>query len=57
MRRLMCFAFAAALSTSAAIAQTDVKFTLDWKFEAPSAPFFIALDKGYFEEEGRECHD
>lgn len=35
-----------------ASAQTDLKFTLDWKFEAPSAPFFIALDKGYFEEEG-----
>jgi hypothetical protein len=30
---------------------TDIKFTLDWKFEGPAAPFFIALDKGYFAEE------
>ncbi|GGB59416.1 ABC transporter substrate-binding protein [Roseibium aquae] len=52
MRRLLCFALATTLCASAAIAQTDVKFTLDWKFEAPSAPFFIAQDRGYFEEEG-----
>ena len=36
----------------AAKAATDIKFTLDWKFEAPSAPFFIAIDKGYFAAEG-----
>lgn len=33
-------------------ADTAVKFTLDWKFEGPSAGFFLALDKGYFKEEG-----
>ena len=35
-----------------AAAQTDVRFALDWKFEAPSAPYFVALDKGYYAEEG-----
>jgi len=33
-------------------AQTVVKFTLDFKFEGPSAPFLIGLDKGYYKAEG-----
>jgi NitT/TauT family transport system substrate-binding protein len=40
-------AFAAA---SAASAETDVPFALDWKFEGPAAPYFVAIDKGYFAE-------
>ena len=32
--------------TLPASAQTDLKFALDWKFEGPSAPYFVALDKG-----------
>ena len=35
-----------------ASAQTDVKFALDWKFEGPSAPYFVAIDKGYYKAEG-----
>ena len=31
---------------------TDIKFTLDWKFEGPAAPFLVALDKGYYKAEG-----
>ena len=45
---------AAALSAAgmhAAQAQTDVKFTLDWKFEGPAAPYFVAIDDGYFSEQ------
>ena len=29
-----------------------VKFSLDWKFEGPSAAYLLALDKGYFADEG-----
>lgn len=41
-----------ALTATTAAAQTDVKFALDWKFEGPSAPYFVALDKGYYKAEG-----
>ena len=55
LRKLGVAAFAgAALVTSivSAQAQTAVKFALDWKFEGPSAPYFVALDKGYYKAEG-----
>jgi len=32
--------------------QTSLKFTLDWTFQGPQAPFLVALYKGYFAEEG-----
>jgi NitT/TauT family transport system substrate-binding protein len=32
--------------------QLSVKFSLDWKFEGPSAAYLLALDKGYYAEEG-----
>lgn len=35
-------------------AQTQVPFALDWKFEGPSAPYFLAIDNGHFAEEGLE---
>lgn len=35
-----------------AFAETNIKFTLDWKFEGPAAGFLLAVDKGYFKQEG-----
>lgn len=40
------------LAATCASAQTDIPFALDWKFEGPSAPFFLAIDNGHFEAEG-----
>lgn len=49
--------FGAALSVLAgavpAMAEmTDIRFTLGWKTQGSDAPFLVALNKGYFEEEG-----
>jgi len=46
-------AAAAALTVSiAAQAETSMPFALDWKFEGPAAPYFVAVDKGYFSDAG-----
>ena len=52
--RLVVFA-SALLGASAACAQQQqipIKFSLDFKFEGPAAPFVVAIDKGYFKAEG-----
>ena len=41
--RLAAAAIALVLSGGGAAAQTPVKFTLDWKFEGPAAPFVVAI--------------
>src|SRR5437016_4826317 len=48
---LACAALLAA-GVPAPAAEIAIKFTLDWKFEGPSAPFVVAIDKGYFKAEG-----
>jgi NitT/TauT family transport system substrate-binding protein len=44
----------AMLVSGASIAQktTPVRFALDWRFEGPAAPYFVAIDKGYYKAEG-----
>src|SRR5262245_753076 len=49
---LAIVAGATAVMTGAASAQTELKFALDWKFEGPAAPYFVAIDKGYYKAEG-----
>jgi NitT/TauT family transport system substrate-binding protein len=43
---------AAMLTTAAAAAETNIIFGLDRKFDGPSAPFLLPLDKGYYKAEG-----
>ena len=52
-KRISVFAaLAAVLLAAPANAQTKIKFTLDWKFEGPATPYLVALDKGYYKDEG-----
>ncbi len=54
--RIMSAAFAGAIAitgmASSASAQTELPFALDWKFEGPSAPYFLAIDSGLFADAG-----
>jgi NitT/TauT family transport system substrate-binding protein len=42
----------AAIPAGGVAAETWVSFSLDFKIEGPSAPFVLALDKGYYKAEG-----
>ena len=44
-RSFLAFALTGA---SAVHAQTNLPFTLDWRFEGPAAPYFAAIDNGNF---------
>ena len=49
---LVAITIAAMLAAGPAAAQQAIKFSLDFKFEGPAAPFLVAIDKGYFKAEG-----
>jgi NitT/TauT family transport system substrate-binding protein len=51
--RLLALATALVFSGSAlAQKETQIRFALDWRFEGPAAPYFVAIDKGYYKAEG-----
>lgn len=52
LKKTLATVAALALSATAALAETAMPFALDWKFEGPSAPYFAAIDEGYFAETG-----
>ena len=44
---------AALVAATPALAQeTEIQFALDWRFEGPAAPYFLAIDNGHFAAEG-----
>lgn len=51
LRALAALAAGLVLATPLA-AQTAMPFTLDWKFEGPAAPYFLAIDNGHFKDAG-----
>jgi NitT/TauT family transport system substrate-binding protein len=53
-QRTITAAAATIALTGAAAAQTELPFALDWKFEGPSAPYFLAIDNGLFADAGLE---
>ncbi len=52
LRALGAAALIGTALSAPARAETKIPFTLDWKFEGPAAPYFLALDKGYYKAEG-----
>ena len=56
MIRLIAKSLAVALcgifASASSFADTKLQFALDWKFEGPSAPYFLAIDNGHFAAAG-----
>lgn len=49
---LLAFGLLGLAGSTLAAEPTKIKFSLDWRFEGPSAPFLLAKAKGYFAAEG-----
>ncbi|HBP45793.1 MAG TPA: ABC transporter substrate-binding protein [Flavobacteriales bacterium] len=52
--KLLTFGFASMSMAMTSQAATNIQFALDWKFEGPSAPYFLAIDNGHFANAGLE---
>ena len=52
--KAIAFGIAAIFASASSHATTNVQFALDWKFEGPSAPYFLATDNGHFSAAGLE---
>ena len=50
----LTFGLASMSMATASHAGTNIQFALDWKFEGPSAPYFLAIDNGHFADAGLE---
>ena len=50
----LTFGLASMFMAMASHAGTNIQFALDWKFEGPSAPYFLAIDNGHFADAGLE---
>ncbi len=51
-RRVLAALLLAATWSSGAFAQTSIRLSLNFKFEGPSAPFLLPLDRGTYKVEG-----
>lgn len=53
IKSCLSLAIAALLGSAAVQAEnTPINFQLDWRFEGPAAPFLMAVERGYFADEG-----
>ena len=50
----LAFGLAAMSMAATSHAETNIQFALDWKFEGPSEPYFLAIDNGHFADVGLE---
>jgi NitT/TauT family transport system substrate-binding protein len=50
----LSFVLGAGAAAAQTAAPTKIKFTLDWKFEGPATPYLVAIDKGFYKDEGLE---
>ena len=48
LTKYLAIGLATVFTAVASHAETNVQFALDWKFEGPSAPYFLAIDNGHF---------